>query len=70
MFSTNFSEKLAAVLLKIKFMKNPRWCPRRQTCCEMAVVTWGGGTPIYWLYGYVLLDLRIHCMVFKPFSLV
>ena len=25
--------KLAAVLLKIKFLKNSRW----QTCCEMAV---------------------------------
>ena len=31
------SVKFAAVLQKIKFLKNPRWRPRWRTCCETTV---------------------------------
>ena len=31
------SRKLAAVLLKIKVLKNPRWRPRWWTCCKTAI---------------------------------
>ena len=31
------SVKFAAILRKVKFLKNPRWRPKWQTCCEMTL---------------------------------